>query len=65
MDTHNFDALIALGETVAVIRHARGLKNPDDLPAGSPEWVDASDAFADDFIRALDAAPPVREWWTP
>jgi hypothetical protein len=63
MDTHNLDALVALGETVAVIRHARGLKNPDDLPAGSLEWVEVSDAFADDFIRALDAVPSVREWW--
>jgi hypothetical protein len=63
MNTHSLDAIAALSETVAAIRHARGLKNPNDLPAGTPEWQAASDAFADDFLRALDTEPVVRRWW--
>ncbi|QSN62408.1 MULTISPECIES: hypothetical protein [unclassified Caballeronia] len=64
MNLQSLESLAALSEAVAVIRHARGLKNPDDLPTGTPEWQVASDAFADDFLRALDGEPTVRAWWT-
>ena len=63
MNSHTLDALAALTETVAVIRHARGLKNPHDLPEGSHERQLAADAFADDFLRALDAEPSIGAWW--
>ncbi|MCE4541974.1 MULTISPECIES: hypothetical protein [Caballeronia] len=63
MNSHTLDSLAALTETVAVIRHARGLKNPDDLAEGSQEWQLAADAFAADFLRALDAEPSVGAWW--
>ncbi|KNH09008.1 hypothetical protein BRCH_03316c [Candidatus Burkholderia brachyanthoides] len=56
MKTHSLDS-------IAAIRHARGLKNPDDLLQGTPEWKAASDAFAEDFIRGLDGEPSVRAWW--
>ncbi|SAL25593.1 hypothetical protein AWB73_01919 [Caballeronia turbans] len=63
MNSHTLDSLAALTETVAAIRHARGLKNPHDLPEGSPERQIAADAFADDFLRALDAEPSIGAWW--
>ena len=63
MNSHTLDSLAALTETVAVIRHARGLKNPHDLAEGSQEWQLAADAFAADFLRALDAEPSVGAWW--
>jgi hypothetical protein len=64
MNMQSLESIAAVSEAVAVIRHARGLKNPNDLPAGTPEWKAASDAFADDFLRALDGEPAVRSWWT-
>jgi hypothetical protein len=64
MNTHSLDSIAALSEAIAAIRHARGQKNPDDLPQGSPEWKAASDAFAEDFIRGLDGEPSVRAWWS-
>lgn len=63
MNSHTLDSLAALTETVAAIRHARGLKNPHDLPEGSPEREIAADAFANDFLRALDAEPSIGAWW--
>ncbi|SAK67715.1 hypothetical protein AWB79_03462 [Caballeronia hypogeia] len=63
MNSQTLDSLSALTETVAVIRHAKGLKNPHDLPAGSLEHQLASDAFAADFLRALDAEPGIGTWW--
>jgi hypothetical protein len=64
MNTHTLDSLAALSEAVAVTRRARGLKNPDELPAGTQEWHATTDAFAADFLRALDGEPTVRAWWT-
>ena len=63
MNSHTLDALAALTETVAVIRHARGLKNPHDFPDGTVERQVAADAFANDFLRALDAEPSIGAWW--
>jgi hypothetical protein len=63
MNMQSLDSIAALSEAVAVIRHARGLKNPDDLQPGTPEWKAVSDAFADDFLRSLDGEPSVRAWW--
>jgi hypothetical protein len=63
MNSHSLESIAALSEAIAAIRHARGLKNPDDLLTGTPEWKAASDAFADDFVRALDGEPTVRAWW--
>ena len=63
MNFYTLDSLAALTETVAAIRHARGLKNPHDLPEGSPERQIATDAFADDFLHALDAEPSIGAWW--
>ncbi|VXB93667.1 conserved hypothetical protein [Burkholderia sp. 8Y] len=64
MNLQSLESLAALSEAVAVIRHARELKNPDELPTGTPEWHTATDAFADDFLRALDGEPSARAWWT-
>ncbi len=64
MNMQNLESIAAMSEAVAVIRHARGLKNPNDLPNGTPEWKAASDAFADDFLRALEGEPSVRAWWS-
>jgi hypothetical protein len=64
MNTHSLDSIAALSDAIAAIRHARGLKNPHDLPTGTPEWKAASDAFADEFVRALDTQPGVRAYWT-
>jgi hypothetical protein len=64
MNTHSLDSIAALSEAIAAIRHARGLQNPHDLASGSPEWKAASDAFADDFVRALDGQPAMRAWLT-
>ncbi|EKS67914.1 MULTISPECIES: hypothetical protein [Caballeronia] len=63
MNSHTLDALSALTETVAVLRHARGLKNPHDFPDGTPERQLTADAFAEDFLRALDAEPSIGAWW--
>ncbi|SAK56012.1 hypothetical protein [Caballeronia ptereochthonis] len=63
MNSHTLESIAALTETVAAIRHARGLKNPHDLPEGSPERELVSDAFAADFLRALDAEPGIGAWW--
>ncbi len=37
MNTHTLDSIAALCEAIAIIRHARDLSNPDDLPADAPE----------------------------
>lgn len=63
MNSHTLEALAALTETVAAIRHAKGLKNPHDFPEGSLERQIASDAFANDFLRSLDAEPSIGAWW--
>lgn len=63
MNSHTLDSIAALTETVAVIRHAKGLKNSHDFTAGSLEHELASAAFADDFLRALDAEPGIGAWW--
>ncbi|BAN23037.1 hypothetical protein BRPE64_ACDS12830 [Caballeronia insecticola] len=63
MNSHTLDSIAALTETVAAIRHAKGLKNPHDFPEGTLERQIASDAFADDFLRALDAEPSIGAWW--
>ena len=63
MNSHTLESIAALTETVAAIRHAKGLKNPHDLPEGSLDRQLASDAFADDFLRALDAEPGIGAWW--
>jgi hypothetical protein len=54
MTPHTLDSLAALTEAIAAVRHARGLKNPHDLPLDTPERAAAADAFADDFLLALD-----------
>ncbi|CAH2802580.1 MAG: hypothetical protein CBHOC_4054 [uncultured Caballeronia sp.] len=63
INSHTLESIAALTETVAAIRHAKGLKNSHDLPEGSLERQLASDAFADDFLRALDAEPGIGAWW--
>ncbi|SAL62564.1 hypothetical protein AWB71_03563 [Caballeronia peredens] len=63
MNSHTLDSIAALTETVAAIRHAKGLKNPHDFAEGTLERQIASDAFADDFLRALDAEPSIGAWW--
>lgn len=64
MNMQSLESIAAMSEAVAAIRHARGLQNPNDLPSGTPEWKAASDAFADDFLRALEGEPCVRAWWS-
>lgn len=63
MNSPTLEALSALTETVAVIRHARGLKNPHDFAEGSADREIAADEFAADFLRALDAEPGMGAWW--
>jgi hypothetical protein len=43
----------AISLSVAAMRRARGIKNPSDYIAGSPEWHASMHAFAEDVMHAI------------
>ena len=47
----------ALGLSVAAIRKAKGLSNPDEFITGTPEFAAAEEAFLRDVLRALGGDP--------
>lgn len=52
-----YDEAMALEMTVRATRRAQGKKNPEDFPAGSPEWEAANDEFLRDLYVALGGDP--------
>ncbi|KVH51148.1 hypothetical protein [Burkholderia diffusa] len=51
----------ALGLSVAAIRTAQGLPNPDQFTPGTPEFNAAEEGFLRDVLRALGDDPDVPE----
>ncbi|MGF6604538.1 hypothetical protein P3T23_009294 [Paraburkholderia sp. GAS448] len=47
----------ALGLSVAAMRKAKGLRNPDEFEPGTPEFAAAEEAFLRDVLRALGDDP--------
>ncbi|WOD19856.1 hypothetical protein [Paraburkholderia kirstenboschensis] len=43
--------------TVRLTRRARGKKNPEDLPWGSPAWKEATEEFVQDIYLAMGGDP--------
>ncbi|WCM18285.1 hypothetical protein NDK50_12475 [Paraburkholderia bryophila] len=48
----SYSSAFALEMSVRATRRAQGKKNPEDLPAGSPEWTAVTDDFLLDLHRA-------------
>jgi hypothetical protein len=47
--TPQYDAALALEDSVRVIRRASGKRNPEDFARGTPQW----DAATEDFLKDL------------
>ncbi|MEY2440394.1 MAG: hypothetical protein QOI34_1779 [Verrucomicrobiota bacterium] len=47
----------SLSLSVAAIRKAQGKKNPEDVPADSPEWHQVCQEFANDVLIVLGCDP--------
>jgi len=52
-----FDEMVATTSTVRIVRRARGKKNPEDVPFGSPEWDAVSAEFMRDVHKAMGGDP--------
>ncbi|MBT2792732.1 hypothetical protein [Paraburkholderia strydomiana] len=52
-----FEEMVALTSTVRIMLRARGKKNPEDVPFGSPEWDVVGAQSMHDVYRAMGGDP--------
>jgi hypothetical protein len=57
IDPPLYTEAMALQMTVRLTRRARGKKNPEDLPWGSPAWKEATEEFVQDIYLAMGGDP--------
>jgi len=52
-----FDEMKEVSATVRRTRSAQGKKNPEDVPFGTPEWIEVSTDLMRDMCVAMGGAP--------